>query len=64
MQTGKRIFEMNHYQIVDQNGDTVVSADAIAAVARMQRSTPRQVAQRDARNMSNDIDGTFAAVRA
>jgi len=55
---------MNHYQIVDQNGDTVVSADAIAAVARMQRSTPRQVAQRDARNMSNDIDGTFAAVRA
>jgi hypothetical protein len=54
---------MPRYKIVDQTGATVVTAESIASVARMQRTSPRIVAQRDARHMSNDIDGRFRAVR-
>jgi hypothetical protein len=41
------------WQIVDQNGDVVVTADTVAAVARQQRMTPRAVAQHDAKLMVN-----------
>ena len=52
------------WQIVDQHGDVVVTADTVTAVARAQRKTPRAVAERDAKLMVNVAAGddpVFAA---
>ena len=54
---------MTQWKIVDQNGAVVVSADAIATTAKLQRKTPRQVAQRDAKVMVN-VDAGDAPVYA
>lgn len=52
------------WQIVDQQGDVVVTAATVAAVARAERRTPREVAKREARLMVNPEAGdapVFAA---
>ena len=48
---------MRDWKIVDANGDVVIGADTIRAVAAQQRKTPRQVATRDARDMVNTDAG-------
>ena len=44
---------MKPWKIVDANGDTVQDAESITAWAKVQRKTPREVAQREARNLVN-----------
>lgn len=45
------------WKIVDQNGDDVMTADAVDRAARLERTTPRQVAQREARLLVNPDAG-------
>ncbi len=44
---------MKDWKIVDADGNDVISSDSIRAIADQQRTTPRQVARRDARDMVN-----------
>lgn len=41
------------WKIVDEHGDDVMTADRVDAAARLERKTPREVAQREARMMVN-----------
>lgn len=55
---------MTDWKIVDEHGDEVISAESIAAHANMMRTSPRLVAQREARVMNDSPDPDVFAVRA
>lgn len=45
--------DQTKWQVVDQHGDVVMTADAVARAAKLERKSPRHVAQREARNLVN-----------
>lgn len=45
------------WQVVDEYGHVVISAETIAETARLERMTPRVVARREARNLVNTEAG-------
>ena len=45
------------WKIVDQHGDDVMTAEAVALWASQQRTTPRQLAQREAKLQSGPMSG-------
>lgn len=55
-----------NWKIVDERGEDVMTADAVAHWARFEGKTPRQVAQREARLLVNVEagDAPVFAVRA
>ena len=55
---------MADWKIIDEHGDDVMTAEAVAAFAKMEHSTPRHVAQREARQRRNDVDAPVFAVKA
>lgn len=44
---------MKAWKVVDENGDDVLSADAISNAAKFFRKSPREVAQQEARLLVN-----------
>ncbi len=51
------------WKIVDEHGDDVMTAERVDAAARLERKTPRQIAQREARILVN-VDAGDAPVFA
>lgn len=55
---------MTTWRVVDASGDTVISAKTIAWTAKERRTTPQAVATKEAKLMTNEIDGIFEASNA
>ena len=43
----------NPWKIVDESGEDVMSAEAVSLAAKLERKTPRVIAQREARLLVN-----------
>jgi hypothetical protein len=44
---------MKPWKIVDQNGADVMTAAAVTSAAKLERTTPRAIAKREAKNLVN-----------
>ncbi len=55
---------MVDWKIVDEHGDDVMTAESIALMAKMQDTSPRLFAQREARLLSSGGGDLVIAVRA